>query len=292
MTQLRRLRALILPKGKEKRDPGPTPSPILLKTSQLRINDEYQRQLSRDSSRLASKIALEFDWELFHMPVVSPIGETDETTGLPLYEILDGQHTSIAALTNGHIRELWCWPGRVGETKESRASSFVKLNNQRTSVTPVENFWAMVASKDEDALEVVEGCQRAEASVIKRPKPYGDMRVGETICVGALLELASQGGRPYVQRIMSLAVELRLPGVSQLWIKALTELTLKPNSPLALKGAPATVDLQIINAVGRGGVKDLEVASKMAHAREAGNQREAQFWHLASFIKQEINKHA
>ncbi len=80
MSGLRRLQPLILPKSAEKVNPGPSPQPLLLKVSQLRVNDKYQRQLSKDSSRMPMKIAKEFDWELYHLLVVSPLNEFDEFT--------------------------------------------------------------------------------------------------------------------------------------------------------------------------------------------------------------------
>lgn len=290
MSTLRRLKPLILPKGKEKRNPGPAPSPILLKTSQLRINDEYQRSLSKDSSRMATKIAVEYDWELYHLLVVSPIGENDEVTGLPLYEILDGQHTAIGAISNGNISELWCWPGRVDETLESRAGSFRKLNTQRTSVTPVQLFWASVTEKNEDALDVIEACDRTGATIVKRNKPYGNMRVGETLCTGPLVKLAHAGGVPRVERVLRIGIELRLAPISDIWIRAIDELLFKPESSLHLEGIPSTVDLKIVTAVGRIGVENMVTTATIAHTQANAKDGRPSYWFLAAAIKKEMDR--
>lgn len=292
MSDLRRLQPLVLPKNTEKVNPGSSPQPILLKVSQLRINDQYQRQLSRDSSRMAMKIAKEFDWELYHLLVVSPLNEVDEITGLPLYEVLDGQHTGIGAITNGNITELWCWPGRKDESVESRAESFNKLNTQRTSVTSVELFWAKVTAKDENALEVLEACERTGAKIVKRTKPYGDMAIGETICTVPLMILANKGGRPYVQRVLKVAVDLRLAPISLVWIQALEQLLLKPNSPHYVKGLPATMDLEIVNAVGRIGIENIFYSAKKSNLSTALKDRQPVYWWIAYYIKKEITDHA
>ena len=291
MSNLRRLRPLVLPKDTTKINPGPSPQPILLKVSQLRINDDYQRQLSRDSARMAIKIAKEFDWELYHLLVVSPLDEIDEITKLPLYEVMDGQHTGIGAVSNGNVTELWCWQGRKNETLESRAGSFKKLNTQRTSVTPVELFWASVTSKDENALEVVEACERSGAKIVKRPKPYGDMHIGETICTAPLMNLASKGGRLYVQRVLKVAVDLNLAPIGLVWILALEDLLLKQHSPHYVEGIPATVDLQVVNAVGRIGVENLFSSAKMSNASTSIKDRQSVYWWLAYYIKKEIESH-
>lgn len=292
MTTLRRLRSLVVPKTRIKRDPGPSPQPILLKLTQLRVNDAYQRQLSKDSSQMATKIAVEFDWELYHLLVVSPLDEVDDLTGLPLYEIMDGQHTSIGALTNGHIKEVWCWPGRKDETLKSRASSFHKLNTQRTQVTNVQLFWADVTAGKEEALKVVTACERSGASVVKRPKPYGDMRIGETICTAPLLALAKKGGIPHVERVLKLCMNLRLAPIGQAWIQALTELTLKPHGPHFIEGNPADVDLAIENAVERLGVDEIFRFAKTMNASASVRDRYPVYWLIAHYIKKEIMSHA
>lgn len=292
MSELRRIRSITLPKAKIRRDPGEMPGPILLKISQLRINDSYQRDLSKDSSALTSKIACEFDWELFHLPVVSPIYQLDDITGLQLYEVLDGQHTAIAAASNGNITELWCWPGRRDETNESRADSFRKLNTQRTSVTPVQIFWAEVAAKKENALEVMDACERTGAKVIKRPKPYGNMEVGETICVSTLKMLANRGGRPYVERVLRVAMALRLAPISDIWIEALSLLLFNKNGPHFLKGSYSEVEEAIELCVSRLGVEHLHQKAKIARAGSSASESHPAYWWLAYYIHQDIMSYA
>jgi hypothetical protein len=292
MSTLRRLRPLILPKDATKANPGDAPTPILLKTTQLRINDEYQRQLSKDSAQMAKKIAKEFDWELYHLLVVSPIEEVDETTGLPLYEVLDGQHTAIGAITNGNVRELWCWPGRVGESLQDRATSFEKLNTQRTGVTSVQLFWARVSGGSEDAADVLEACKRTGASIVKRPKPYGDMKVGETTCTRALLRLANKGGPPYPERVLKICMSLRLAPISQEWILTLEELLFKVGGANYIKGLPTTVDMQVENAIERIGMDVLESKTRLQHAKAIKDVRRSIPWLMAFYIKQEIERHA
>lgn len=64
----------------------------------LLVDEVYQRNLSRGSIELIRKIVARWDWNRFKPPVVAM---TDE--GL---EVIDGQHTAIAAATHPEITEI------------------------------------------------------------------------------------------------------------------------------------------------------------------------------------------
>ena len=65
-------------------------------------DEEYQRELSSKSIRQIRKIAANWDWSAFKAPSVARTDDPD------LYEVVDGQHTAIAAATNGNVGFLPC----------------------------------------------------------------------------------------------------------------------------------------------------------------------------------------
>jgi hypothetical protein len=211
---------------------GITPSPIsekpLIKTIKLyklRVNDEYQRGLSEASVNLIRKIVKEWSWAKYHVLVVCQItpdtGKDDDT-----YEVLDGQHTATAAATHGGIYELPCMIVDTSTLIE-KAEAFVGLNKNKLKMTPIQIFWAQVASNDEDAIAVRDGASQANAKIVKRTPPYGNFTVGETIAVSSLMVIAKRGGAVYVRRILEVAVRAGLAPINEDMIRALDHLLLR-----------------------------------------------------------------
>lgn len=282
---LRRLQALNVA-GLKLSAPESPPQLVTLKILQLRVNADYQRQLSKESVTLIRRIAENWSWKKFRPPVVTPIPYFDQLTGLPLYEVLDGQHTATGAVTNRHLRELPCW---VVETRDlvERAEIFVGLNTERIHVTPLVTFWAEVASGKEEALDVLAACEASGASVIRRPPPYGDYAIGETIAVTPLKQIARQGGVAYLKRVLDVAVAAELAPIGQQWIKALELLLLKTNSPFKLAGDYQVVGNAIALTIRRVGAELLLTNATLEHRSRVGNERHSLYWYLAQQIYNE-----
>jgi hypothetical protein len=77
-------------------DRGSKPVFDWLRIANLRVNEDYQRPLNRQSQRAITKIATHFSWIKFGALKVAPIADTSPQE----YSIIDGQHraTAFAAL--------------------------------------------------------------------------------------------------------------------------------------------------------------------------------------------------
>lgn len=262
-TNLRRIQPLHRA-GLKPNVPSARPEVSILKIHQLRINDEYQRKLGAASITLIRRIVNQFQWTKFRPPVVTLTGETDPDTNLPTYEVLDGQHSCIAALTNGNLRELPCWVVTTRNLVE-KAEAFVGLNRERVLITGLSVFWADVAAQNEDALAVLAACEKTGARVVRRPPPYGDFGVGETISVATLRRLAKKGGPAYVRRVLDAAMLCNLAPVSQDFIIAF-ELLLLSDNGYKLSGDYDQATRKIAAVVNRIGIDRLKVEATSQHA--------------------------
>jgi hypothetical protein len=252
-----------------------------IKLYKLRVNDAYQRSLAERSMTLIRKIISGFSWSKFHAPVVvqiTPDTGTDDDT----YEILDGQHTATAAASHGSIYEIPCLVVKASSLSD-KAEAFVGLNSDKVRITPIQVFWAKVTAGQEDAIDVVAGMEKAGAKVIKRMPPYGDFQIGETLSVTTLLKLASNGGVPYVQRVMETAVRAELAPVTMDFIVAIDHLLLKKGH-LKLDGEYDDLSWKIAHVIRRIGSEELLDAATKAK-RIAG---ETLGYNLASVIKREL----
>lgn len=203
--------------------PDITPAPVArlprlawLPLSLLVINDAYQRSLSDKSITSIRKMVANFDWaRLKALTVVEMPGS--------VYEIIDGQHTAIAAASHGGILHLPCLvsPER---SVQARAADFVGINRDRVAMTQMQVFWAEVTAEDEIAMEVLQGVAAAGGKVLRVPPAYGEFQVGDLMCIGTLRKLANLGGLAYVKRAVSLCVSGKLAPVKAVILGALPHL--------------------------------------------------------------------
>ncbi len=192
---------------------GDKPDLTWLPLSSLVINDEYQRGLSEKSHRMIRKMVAAFDWgRVKALSVVE--------TGPGVYEVIDGQHTAIAAATHGGIAELPCLITR-GKSVAERAADFVGLNRDRLAMTPMQVFQAELAAQDELSVEVAQGVAAAGGRILKAPPAHGIYRPGDLICVGQLRALAKRGGPAYVKRAVAIGVAADLAPIKGGTLKAI-----------------------------------------------------------------------
>lgn len=103
----------------------------------LLVDEVYQRDLSRGSVELIKKIVAGWDWARFKPPVVAETAE-----GL---EVIDGQHTAIAATTHGGLGQIPVMVVRAAEMAD-RARAFVGHNRDRLMLSQVNIHYANVAA--------------------------------------------------------------------------------------------------------------------------------------------------
>jgi len=179
---------------------------------ELVVNHEYQRSLSEKSIRSIRRIAENWAWgRVKALTVVhTPEGA---------FEIIDGQHTAIAASTHGGIDKLPCMVTKGGTIKD-RAIDFVAINRDRVNMTALQIFWADVKAEEESAIDVLDGARRAEVDILRSARTVAKMKPGQCVAVGALRRLARRGGVAYVARVLRIGKAAELAPITSAFVQA------------------------------------------------------------------------
>jgi hypothetical protein len=179
-------------------EPGGTPRslPIFesVKPETLLVDDAYQRDPSERTLKLVRKIVSGWDWARFKPPVAVL---TD--AGL---ELIDGQHTAIAAATHPEIAEI---PVMIIEAPEraDRAGAFISHNRDRVAVTAMALHHAAVTAGNADAQAVNRVCAEAGVEVLRSQPGSGKYKAGTTVAVTAIAALIRGRGEDVAVRVLS-----------------------------------------------------------------------------------------
>lgn len=228
-------------------DPGKPPELVMLRPSQLVINAEYQRELSASSKKAIQRMAHEFDWAAYKALSVAP---TDNEN---VFEVVDGQHTAIAAITNGRVPFLPCLLHSTSVSLKEKAAGFIDINTKRIALTPMAIFNAKVAAQDESAIAVQIAMDRAGVTLLTMMKSHSQYEVGETMAVGSMLAVAKKSSDARLSTILRIAVLAKAAPVSAMLIKAL-------DLCVPMKHDNSAHD-KIVQALTRQGIPRLEIVA-------------------------------
>lgn len=183
----------------------------------LLVNETYQRDLSERSVKLIRRIIEGWNWTKFKPPVCS-LGDH----GL---EVIDGQHTAIAAASHPHVIQI---PVMIVETAtvQDRASAFIGQNTDRLGITKMQLHRAAVAAGDEDALTIEQVCERAGVRLLMA-KPHR-WKVGDSVAVQAVGALIDRRGAMGARKVMELLVRAEAAPVTQAGLKAVEMILFDP----------------------------------------------------------------
>jgi len=228
-------------------EPGPAPEIQFLEPRQLVVNEDYQRDLSKASIRQIRKMAAGWDWASFKAPSVA---RTDDPN---VFEVVDGQHTAIAAASNGNIPFLPCLI-MDAETLAQKASGFLGINQNRIALTPAAIYAAQVAAQDDDAIAVECAMSDAKVSLLALPPPKGTFMVGDTMAIGTMLSIARSRGQARLTALLKIGVAARAAPVSSGLLKAL-------DIAMPLEPTPEITN-RVVAILGGQGVGRLEMIAK------------------------------
>lgn len=173
--------------NKIERNPIPPPPKIAwLALDQLVVDGGYQRSLSNASTTLIRRLVARWDWNCFKPLSVAAVGDGR-------YEIIDGQHTAIAAATHGAIETLPCLV-LDATTLAQRSRAFVGINRDRIALTPFALYRARLAAEDEEAVAVYEALHRAGCGLEESLRYDREYPAGTVACVATLLQIVRRGG--------------------------------------------------------------------------------------------------
>lgn len=167
-----------------------------IEIDRLRVNKEYQRSVDKGTHRAIRKIVRSFSWLRFGIVSAAPIPETN------LFEIIDGQHRTIAAKAIGctHV------PVVISDqaTLKQNAADFVGINGDRSRVTPNVQFFAKVTAGDEGAMALLKVAQELGVNLLKYPRAGANYKTGDTLCIGVIEKLLKGHGIDCLRRVLKI----------------------------------------------------------------------------------------
>jgi hypothetical protein len=178
--------------------------------STLLVDEGYQRDCSERCLKLVRKIVCNWDWARYKGPVAVM---TD--TGL---ELIDGQHTAIAAATHPDIVEI---PVMIVEApvRAERAAAFIGHNKDRIAVTAAQIHIAALAAGDGDAKAIADVATMAGVTILRSQKKQG-YKPGETLAVSAIGHMVRLRGKAMPADVLTALVEGGCAPITQVHIKA------------------------------------------------------------------------
>lgn len=202
---------------------APPPKIAWLALDQLVIDERYQRQLSQSSGRLIRRMVENWDWNRFKPLSVAACGEGR-------YEVIDGQHTAIAAATHGSVETLPCLVLDAATLAE-RARAFVGINTDRVRLTAFALYQARLAAGDDEAVAVGEALARSGARLEESLRYDVDYPVGTVACIGTLQQIVRGGGHARLTRLLKLCIAAEMTPVPSAVLKGLEAIVTMPGGP-------------------------------------------------------------
>jgi hypothetical protein len=176
----------------------------------LLVDEGYQRDSSERSMKLVRKIVAGWDWAKFKAPCAVM---TD--AGL---ELIDGQHTAIAAATHPEIKTIPVMIVDVAKRAE-RAAAFIGHNKDRVAVTTAQIHVAALMAGDAEAFTIESVCSAAGVKTLTaKPK---DHRPGETMAISAVGAVIRGREKVGAIRVLKVAVDAKIAPLTQIEIKAI-----------------------------------------------------------------------
>lgn len=165
--------------------PGRPPKLDWLPIGKLVVNTRYQRPILRGGILNIQRIMDAFSWSRFSPVIVR------EIPGRGLYEIIDGQHRTTAALSCGYE----VVPAMIVQaTDDEAARIFASVNGNVTPMQPLGVYKAALAGKEPWALDVKAAADSAGCEVLVYPIPRAKQKPLQTMAVSAVRNVCRQHG--------------------------------------------------------------------------------------------------
>jgi hypothetical protein len=176
-------------------DLGERPEVMWLPKNLLYVDQRYQREIAkRTSRRLIRRLVEEFSWTKFQ-PIT--VGEISEGTQAGCYAVIDGQHRAVAALMHPNVDDVPCWVVNA-RSVQNQARVFVSVNRDRTNIQPLQVYRAQLAAQDPQALRIDRLCREAGITVAYSiTGTLDNLLPGQTQAVATIKKLVARfGERP------------------------------------------------------------------------------------------------
>lgn len=200
------------------------PTLLWIKPEDLLVDESYQRNLSRKSIQLITKIVQNWNWTHLKPPIVVKDEDSNE------FFVIDGQHTAIAAATHPKIEKI---PIMVvdAETVQERAMGFIAHNRDRVAISPQQIYHSAIQAGDVEALEIDRVCTEAGVTVLRNPPTSGKFKAGDTLALGAIKSVVRKFGAPMASAVLRCLVLAGRAPVRSDEMKALLVIVQSTKSP-------------------------------------------------------------
>jgi hypothetical protein len=202
---VRRIAALDLPDITPGPVGGALPRFQVVSPYALLVDEAYQRNLSRRSLTLIGRIVAGWDWARFKPPIVA-----ETAAG---FEVIDGQHTAIAAASHPAIREI---PVMIVEAPNTsaRADAFVGHNRDRVALTGAQIHKAALQAGEERAVALDAAARANGAQLRLYPPTNGRYRPGDIVAFDRLYRLYEARGVAGVEAVLGVLGQCELAPIS------------------------------------------------------------------------------
>lgn len=226
----------------------------------LLVDETYQRGISSRSIKLIGRIVANWDWARFKPPVVAVTAG-----GL---EVIDGQHTAIAAASHGGIAEI---PVMIVGAPDmaDRARSFIGHNLDRVAITPAQLHAANIAGANPDALVVERVCRAAGVNLLKRQPNCDGYNVNDCQAYQRVYRLVINRGPGAATTILKTLADARRKPIADYEIAAVEALLHDPEYAGTLTPAQIT---GVIDGFGEGLRREADIfaaAHRVTRAKAA-----------------------
>lgn len=195
---------------------APPPKIAWLALDQLVVDEDYQRAISTNGTRLIRRLVENWDWNCFKPLSVAAVGDGR-------YEVIDGQHTAMAAATHGSVETLPCLVLDAA-TVAQRSAAFVGINRDRLALTPYAMFRARVSAQEPEAVSVQAALDEAGAHLFETINRTLEYEPGSLACVSSLLQVARTYGEETLTRSLKVCIAASLTPIPSSAIKAVADL--------------------------------------------------------------------
>ncbi|MFZ4605173.1 MAG: hypothetical protein ACOYM5_02845 [Caulobacter sp.] len=227
---------------------APPPKICWIGVDRLMVDVSYQRAIGRQGRANIQRLVEGWDWNCYKPLSVAPV---EDRGGY--YEVIDVQHSAIAAATHGSIEMLPCVV-LVAADRAAKAKAFLGINRDRVTLTAYALFRAKVAAGDPVAVDVARSLERCGATLVESLQaiPDDDFRVGLTAAVGALTSITKRHTGVRLRRLLTIAVKGEALVINAGLLMGLNVIVERPDAP---------TDAQLTAGIREAGAEDLADAA-------------------------------
>lgn len=190
------------------------PEMVNIDPAELHVDHTFQRNISEAGRALIRAMVADWSWAIFTPPLIYVTGGK--------YVVVDGQHTSIAALSHPHIKEIPCIVCKTIESLKEAAEVFVDRNTHRLNVHMLQRYKASLVAGEEWATELHRMSEEVKFRIPFQPdhNPPADT----VLAIKTMKDMFETYGYQKLKQAMKILVGNNFRPIRDSYIKAIVHL--------------------------------------------------------------------